>query len=215
MRSVSGQSFTFEWNPTRGDLSVGNLADYYPGNSYVDYVGLDVYDVEWATYPGMPTEFSDMETQTYGLNWLASFAGAERQADGLPRVGTRLGDLLGRRARPSAPRTPRSVAATTPSSSTSQRSGSPPTTWPRRPSGTTARAASTGARTPTRRRLCAPTSARGRAKGIGGNSGRLTKEQGGSRGRGLGKTRPRPPIRAAPPLRTVGCGARVRSRSDM
>jgi Glycosyl hydrolase family 26 len=74
MRSVSGQSFTFEWNPTRGDLSVGNLADYYPGNSYVDYVGLDVYDVEWASYPGMPTEFSDMETQTYGLNWLASFA---------------------------------------------------------------------------------------------------------------------------------------------
>jgi Glycosyl hydrolase family 26 len=74
MRSVAGQSFTFEWNPTRGDLGVGDLANYYPGDAYVDFVGLDVYDVEWATYPGMPREFSYMETQTYGLNWLANFA---------------------------------------------------------------------------------------------------------------------------------------------
>ena len=87
MRSVSGQSFTFEWNPTRGDQGVGNLADYYPGNSYVDYVGLDVYDVEWQSYPGMPTEFSDMETQTYGLNWLASFAATNGKAMVFPEWG--------------------------------------------------------------------------------------------------------------------------------
>jgi Glycosyl hydrolase family 26 len=87
MRSVSGQSFTFEWNPTRGDQGVGNLADYYPGNSYVDYVGLDVYDVEWQSYPGMPAEFSDMETQTYGLNWLASFAASNGKAMVFPEWG--------------------------------------------------------------------------------------------------------------------------------
>ncbi len=87
MRSVQGQSFTFEWNPTRGDLSVGNLANYYPGDSYVDYVGLDVYDVEWGSYPGMPTEFSDMETQTYGLNWLASFAAQHNKAMVFPEWG--------------------------------------------------------------------------------------------------------------------------------
>ncbi len=87
MRSVAGQSFTFEWNPTRGDLSVGNLANFYPGDSYVDYVGLDVYDVEWASYPGMPSEFSNMETQTYGLNWLSSFASQHNKAMVFPEWG--------------------------------------------------------------------------------------------------------------------------------
>ena len=52
MRSVAGANFQFEWNPTRGDQGVGNLANYYPGDTYVDIVGLDVYDLEWATYPG-------------------------------------------------------------------------------------------------------------------------------------------------------------------
>ena len=87
MRSVAGQSFTFEWNPTRGDLSVGNLATFYPGDAYVDYVGLDVYDVEWASYPGMPSEFSNMETQTYGLNWLAGFASQHNKAMVFPEWG--------------------------------------------------------------------------------------------------------------------------------
>ena len=44
MRSVPGQDFTFEWNPTAGDQGVGNLANYYPGNAYVDSIGLDLYD---------------------------------------------------------------------------------------------------------------------------------------------------------------------------
>ncbi len=82
MRSVAGQKFTFEWNPTRGDLGVGNLANYYPGNKYVDYVGLDVYDTEWGSYPGQPTEFRYMKTQTYGLDWLDAFS----QSTGKPMV---------------------------------------------------------------------------------------------------------------------------------
>ncbi len=71
---MPGANFTFEWNPTRGDLGVGDLASFYPGDAYVNYVGLDVYDTEWGSYPGMPSEFSAMETQPYGLNWLASFS---------------------------------------------------------------------------------------------------------------------------------------------
>ncbi len=87
MRSVPGANFTFEWNPTRGDLGVGNLANYYPGDAYVDYVGLDVYDTEWASYPGMPAEFEHMETQTYGLNWLASFAAEHSKPMVFPEWG--------------------------------------------------------------------------------------------------------------------------------
>ncbi len=87
MRSVSGANFTFEWNPTRGDLGVGDLANYYPGDAYVNYVGLDVYDTEWASYPGMPAEFENMETQPYGLDWLASFAAAHDKPMVFPEWG--------------------------------------------------------------------------------------------------------------------------------
>jgi hypothetical protein len=86
MRSVPGAHFAFEWNPTRGS-SVGNLADYYPGNAYVDYVGLDVYDVEWQVYPGAEVEFHHMETEAFGLNWLASFAAAHDKPIVLPEWG--------------------------------------------------------------------------------------------------------------------------------
>ena len=74
MRSVPGADFTFEWNPSRGDLGAGNLAAFYPGNKFVDYVGLDVFDVEWQSYPGAKAEFAHIVTGPYGLNWLAAFS---------------------------------------------------------------------------------------------------------------------------------------------
>ncbi len=74
MRSVPGAKFKFEWNPSRGDLGTGNLAAFYPGNTYADYVGLDVFDVEWESYPGAKAEFAHIETGPYGLNWLAAFS---------------------------------------------------------------------------------------------------------------------------------------------
>ena len=89
MRSVAGADFTFEWCPDIGS-SVGNLANFYPGNAYVDYVALDVYDQAWGTYPGAATEFSDLETQSYGLNWLTSFAAQEGKPVALGEWG--LGD---------------------------------------------------------------------------------------------------------------------------
>jgi hypothetical protein len=87
MRSVPGQSFTFEWNPTLGDLAVGNLADYYPGDHYVDYVGADVYDQNWEKYPGVSTEFATLESESDGLTWLASFARQHAKPITLPEWG--------------------------------------------------------------------------------------------------------------------------------
>lgn len=92
MRAVPGANFTFEWNPTRGDMGVGNLANYYPGDAYVDYVGLDVYDTEWGSYPGASQEFAKMETQTYGLNWLASFSAQHDKPMVFPEWGLGWGD---------------------------------------------------------------------------------------------------------------------------
>jgi hypothetical protein len=91
MRSVPGSHFTFEWNPTRGDLGVGSLAQYYPGDQYVDDIGLDVYDLEQQTYPGAKAEFRHMLTQRYGLNWLATFAAAHDKPIVLPEWGLGFG----------------------------------------------------------------------------------------------------------------------------
>ena len=87
MRSVPGSHFTFEWNPTRGDLGVGTLSQYYPGNKYVDDVGLDVYDLEQNQYPGARAEFRYMLTQRDGLNWLTKFGAAHHKAVVLPEWG--------------------------------------------------------------------------------------------------------------------------------
>jgi hypothetical protein len=80
MRAVSGANFKFEWCPTLGDQGIGNLANYYPGNAYVDDVAGDVYDQSWSNYPGASSEFSNLETENYGLNWLTSFASQQGKA---------------------------------------------------------------------------------------------------------------------------------------
>lgn len=87
MRAVPGANFKFEWNPTRGDQGVGNLANYYPGDNYVDIVGLDVYDQEWASYPGPVAEWQHMLTQSYGLNWLVQFGIQHNKPISIPEWG--------------------------------------------------------------------------------------------------------------------------------
>ena len=52
LRGLSGANFRFNWNPT---LGVGNLTSKgaescYPGDAYVDEIGVDAYD--WGTYGG-------------------------------------------------------------------------------------------------------------------------------------------------------------------
>jgi hypothetical protein len=56
MRSVAGEAFRFVWNPDASafvpDQAVTsgyNVALAYPGDAYVDVIGLDVYDQSWAT----------------------------------------------------------------------------------------------------------------------------------------------------------------------
>jgi len=85
MRAVPGANFRFEWNPTRGG-SV-DLASYYPGDSYVDWIGLDVYDAEWGSYPGAAAEFTNMEQQQYGLDWLAQFSAQHGKRMAFPEWG--------------------------------------------------------------------------------------------------------------------------------
>jgi hypothetical protein len=93
MRSVAGANFKFEWCPTLGDQGVGDLANYYPGSGYVDYVAADVYDEAWGSYPGSAQEWSNLETESYGLNWLTSFAAGQGKPVALGEWG--LGSVPG------------------------------------------------------------------------------------------------------------------------
>jgi len=56
MRSVPGEHFRFVWNPDAGAFTQSgySVAAAYPGNAYVDVIGLDAYDQSWTT-PLTPT----------------------------------------------------------------------------------------------------------------------------------------------------------------
>ena len=86
MRTVPGAEFRFVWNATSGPEPLA--ASYsYPGNAYVDYIGLDLYDQVW----GIPEEpglaWPRYVTEVDGLQWLASFASSHQKAAVIPEWG--------------------------------------------------------------------------------------------------------------------------------
>jgi hypothetical protein len=77
MRSVAGEHFSFVWNP---DVGAFNDAPYnvelaYPGNAYVNVIGLDAYDQSWAS-PMTPANAWN-ETLLPALGDAAAFASAQ------------------------------------------------------------------------------------------------------------------------------------------
>ena len=75
MRGVDGAAFTFDWSPNLGG-SV-ELETVYPGDDYVDTIGLDVYNHDW--HPGWDdpvTRWSNLRSKEYGLDWHRDFAAA-------------------------------------------------------------------------------------------------------------------------------------------
>jgi len=84
MRAVPGQSFRFLWNPNGGGSSSWNLELAYPGSAYVDYIGTDVYDEYWGSPFTPQASWNNAVTQTWGLNWLVTFAAAEGRPIAIP-----------------------------------------------------------------------------------------------------------------------------------
>jgi len=97
MRSVPGADFRFLWSPAGFQSLSWNINDAYPGNAYVDYVSLDVYDWSWdgTIFPsGNPNNagtiaqskalFNEYLTDPEGLNWLTSFAQAHNKPIVIP-----------------------------------------------------------------------------------------------------------------------------------
>ena len=78
MRSVPGQSFTFDWNVSVTS-SFWDATEAYPGDSFVDYIGQDVYDKKYGDSGATPQErwTSMVEPSTgsrQGLQFWADFA---------------------------------------------------------------------------------------------------------------------------------------------
>lgn len=86
MRSVPGNNFTFVWNPNIGEQSIAPDL-IYPGDEYVDFVGVDVYDAQWANYPGPEQSWQILLTENYGLNWLSNFSKIHNKPIIIPEWG--------------------------------------------------------------------------------------------------------------------------------
>ena len=84
MRAVPGQQFQFLWNPNLGGPTSWDLTQAYPGSAYVDYIGSDVYDEYWGTPQTPQNAWSNILSQSWGLNWLTSFAASEGRPIALP-----------------------------------------------------------------------------------------------------------------------------------
>ncbi|GAT32677.1 glycosyl hydrolase family 26 [Terrimicrobium sacchariphilum] len=55
MRSVPGtENLTFDWNVTSGFPMAFDPMEAYPGNAFVDYIGIDVYDQTWMSSAKFP-----------------------------------------------------------------------------------------------------------------------------------------------------------------
>jgi beta-mannanase len=85
LRQTSGEHFLIDWNVNActGDYPYAN---YYPGNSYVDIVGIDVYDVACRT-PFTKVSFSKLAGEQLGLDDLQAFAAAKHKPMSLPEWG--------------------------------------------------------------------------------------------------------------------------------
>lgn len=94
MRSVPGTHFAFDWNGGGVGPPGWNPAAAYPGNQYVDYITMDLYD-ESSTYQRnhpSPAQIQQWWTHSalngpYALAWTAKFAAAHGKPFAIPEWG--------------------------------------------------------------------------------------------------------------------------------
>jgi Glycosyl hydrolase family 26 len=91
MRSVRGTHFLFDWNINANYRNIP-LADFYPGNAYVDIIGIDAYDLGPADIDlppvGNPARWTDLAAEPEGLNVVEAFAAAHGKPISFPEWAT-------------------------------------------------------------------------------------------------------------------------------
>ena len=93
MRSVPGADFSFDWNGGTGEQN-WDPSEAYPGDSYVDYISIDIYDeAPGYTSNNPPVAATQRWWQDsaldgpYALDWTAEFAAAHHKPMGIPEWG--------------------------------------------------------------------------------------------------------------------------------
>jgi hypothetical protein len=95
LRSIPGADFQFDWTALGGNTNA-DVEGAYPGDDYVDFIGLDAYDN--SSVASSPEDrWIDIRDRTYGLAWHRDFAAAHGKPMTFPEWGltVRSGDNLG------------------------------------------------------------------------------------------------------------------------
>ncbi|MGA3351653.1 MAG: glycosyl hydrolase [Acidimicrobiales bacterium] len=89
MRAVHGAHFLFDWSINAGYRDIP-LADFYPGDAYVDIVGISFYDQSGYPLPavGSPDRWQALASEPMGLDEVYSFAAQHHKPLGIPEWGT-------------------------------------------------------------------------------------------------------------------------------
>ena len=89
MRAVPGSHFLFDWSINQGYRNIP-LAAYYPGNSYVDIVGISFYDQSGNPLPpvGSPDRWQVLTAEPMGLDAVNAFAVQHHKPLSIPEWGT-------------------------------------------------------------------------------------------------------------------------------
>jgi len=77
----------FDFCPAVG-LQSFPAVEAYPGDAYVDFIGLDVYNQTWITDPTPATRWNDLLNSSYGLQFWADFAASHNKPLSYPEWGT-------------------------------------------------------------------------------------------------------------------------------
>lgn len=85
LRRAKGEAFLMDWNPN-ACWAPYSYANYYPGNAYVNIMGLDLYDVGCMT-PYKRLSFSQLANEPYGLTHFEAFARSKGKAMSFPEWG--------------------------------------------------------------------------------------------------------------------------------
>jgi hypothetical protein len=85
LRQAAGEHFLIDWDPNAGKGGYP-YANFYPGNSYVDIMGLDLYDVD-SNSPNTSATFSQLANEPFGLADFEAFAAAQGKPMSFPEWG--------------------------------------------------------------------------------------------------------------------------------
>jgi beta-mannanase len=89
LRQAAGEHFLIDWNPNACTQSVP-YTNFYPGNAYVDILGLDFYDVG-CDAPSTVLTFAQLSNETYGLASFEQFAATQGKPMSFPEWGLATG----------------------------------------------------------------------------------------------------------------------------